>query len=170
VENERAHQEDFSFFGEAGGFSVAGDLPGNRGGLNDSGKMGPWGDSKRAVCGLTVVEMEPDGEKLAKHGLWGAGVVDTLLEGGEIEIFRSDLSRERKHQILMLRYFPIGGCGFVESNGLDGDCICGEVAAGDEFAFESEGGFPDGGVVEEAAFAGAVILEQRVTESVEDVL
>lgn len=170
VQGEWAHEEDFAFFSEAGDVAVACDLLRERGGFENAGKMRPRRDSEGAVCGIAIVEMESDGEKLIEHGLRRSRVVDALFEGGEIETFGSYLFRERKHQILVPRDFPVGGGCFVEGDGLDGDGFGGEVAGGDELASEGEGRFPDGWVVEQATFAGTVILKQSDAESVEGVL
>lgn len=143
MENKRAHQEDFAFFGEAARFSVAGDLPGDRGGLKDAGAVGSRGDSERAVRGIAIVEMKTDGEKLVDQGFGRPRVVDSLLEGGEVEVISGDLLGEGEHQVLMPGDFPVSGGGLIEGDGLDGDGVCGEVAGGDEFAFEGEGRFPD---------------------------
>ena len=86
VEGERAHEKDFAFFGKAGDIAAAGDLLPDRGGFENSGKMRARRDSERAVCGIAIVEMEPDGEKLCKHGFGRAGVVNSLFEGGQVKL------------------------------------------------------------------------------------
>ena len=74
--------------------------------LQNSGKMRARRDSERAVCGIAIVEMEPDREKLLEHGLRRSCVVDALFEGGEVEI-GGILFGEGKHQVLCQATFQL---------------------------------------------------------------
>lgn len=60
--------------------------------------------------------------------------------------------------------FPIRDSGLVEGDGLDGDGFRREMAGADQLLLEDERGFPDGGMIEQAALARTVALEKGVSE------
>ena len=79
------------------------------------------GDPEWAVGGVAIIQMQADGEKSVQDESGGACEVDALLDGREFESPLSHFSCERKHQVLMPGYFPVGRRGFIECDRLDGN-------------------------------------------------
>ena len=167
MEGERAHQQGFSLIRETSDFPVVGDAVRDLRGFDDAGAVGAGRNPQRAVGGVAVVEMESDGEKRAQYRLGRSRVVNALFDGGEVESVGCYFSGERKHQVLVPGDFPVGGGGFVESDGLDGDRACREMAGGGEFVFERDGGLADCWMIEQTAFSGRSVPKKAVAESVE---
>lgn len=127
---------------------------------DDAPLMCAGGNSERAVRFITNVKMETDGE----HGLedlrWWPGVMDAVFHAGEIEAGSGDFFREGKHEVLMPGDFPVRiGC-FVEGDGLDGDGGGRKMSGADQLSGDVERGLADGGMIQQASFAGSSGLEK----------